>query len=204
VVVPQPVKQASSRNSSSFRAASHTGNTGFSDAAVAFASAPPRSRGWNDATATQQTTAVYEVQSHVTREYVSPASSNSFAAQQPRRAAEGTRPPANLVEDEVEMQWTHPDAAEVSAVERALSSLSVEDSVPDADPSQRYGIGASATMAAGSGPAVTDGHPLVHPAPDRKRSPSRPNMKAVLAGEMDGDNELDVPTFIRRHSSVHS
>jgi hypothetical protein len=62
-------------------------------------------------------------------------------------------------------------------------------------------------MAAGSGPAVTEGNPLVHPAPaptERKRSASRPSMKAVLSGEIDGDSELDVPTFIRRHSSVHS
>ena len=26
-------------------------------------------------------------------------------------------------------------------------------------------------------------------------------MKAVLAGEIDTENELDVPTFIRRHST---
>lgn len=197
VVMPEPARPMSSRSSSGYRTATQTG--GFSDAAVAFATAPARG-------SSQQITAPYEVQTQVTREYVSPASSASFAAQQPRRAAEGTRPPANVVDDEVEMQWTHPDAAEVSAVERALSSLS-DDSIPDADPSQRYGVGYSATMAAGSGPAVTEGNPLVHPAPaptERKRSASRPSMKAVLSGEIDGDSELDVPTFIRRHSSVHS
>ncbi len=196
VVVPHTVKPMSARSSGSFRAVTQSG---FSDAAVAFASATARG-------SSQRVTAPYEIQTQTTRDYVSPASSASFAAQQPRRAAEGTRPPANLVEDEVEMQWTHPDAAEVSAVERALSSLS-DDSVPDAEPSQRYGTGFSATMAAGSGPAVTEGNPLVHPAPvqaERKRSPSRPSMKAVLSGELEGENELDVPTFIRRHSSVHS
>jgi hypothetical protein len=28
-------------------------------------------------------------------------------------------------------------------------------------------------------------------------------MKAVLAGEIDTESELDVPTFIRRHNSTH-
>jgi hypothetical protein len=28
-------------------------------------------------------------------------------------------------------------------------------------------------------------------------------MKAVLAGEIDTDNELDVPTFLRRHNTTH-
>ena len=54
-------------------------------------------------------------------------------------------------------------------------------------------------MANGSGPAPVDGTPLVQP--DRKRAQSRPSMKAVLAGEIDTENELDVPTFIRRHSA---
>jgi hypothetical protein len=29
-------------------------------------------------------------------------------------------------------------------------------------------------------------------------------MKTVLSGEIDTDNELDVPTFIRRHSASQS
>jgi len=28
-------------------------------------------------------------------------------------------------------------------------------------------------------------------------------MKAVLSGEIDTESELDVPTFIRRHSATH-
>jgi hypothetical protein len=57
-------------------------------------------------------------------------------------------------------------------------------------------------MANGSGPSTpADGAPLV--SPDRKRAQSRPSMKAVLAGEIDTESELDVPTFIRRHSSQH-
>jgi hypothetical protein len=54
-------------------------------------------------------------------------------------------------------------------------------------------------MASGSGPAPAEGQPLV--APDRKRAQSRPSMKTVLAGEIDTESELDVPTFIRRHSA---
>jgi hypothetical protein len=39
--------------------------------------------------------------------------------------------------------------------------------------------------------------------PDRKRAQSRPSMKAVLAGEIDTESELDVPTFLRRHNVQH-
>jgi cell division protein FtsZ len=54
-------------------------------------------------------------------------------------------------------------------------------------------------VASGSGPATpVDGTPLVEP---RKRAQSRPSMKAVLTGEIDTESELDVPTFIRRHSA---
>ena len=49
--------------------------------------------------------------------------------------------------------------------------------------------------------APVDGNPLVQP--DRKRAQSRPSMKAVLAGEIDTESELDVPTFIRRHNATH-
>jgi hypothetical protein len=67
--------------------------------------------------------------------------------------------------------------------------------VPAGEPSQR--------MASGSGPSTpVDGQPLVHPA-DRKRAQSRPSLKAVLAGEIDTESELDVPTFIRRHHPTH-
>ena len=81
--------------------------------------------------------------------------------------------------------------AEVNTLESALTNL---DPVPEGDLSNR--------MAAGSGPATpVDGTPLVQP--DRKRAQSRPSMKAVLAGEIDTESELDVPTFIRRHNSTH-
>jgi len=57
-------------------------------------------------------------------------------------------------------------------------------------------------LASGSGPAPSSGEPVIYPS-DRKRAQSRPSMKAVLAGEIDTENELDVPTFIRRHSATH-
>jgi cell division protein FtsZ len=59
---------------------------------------------------------------------------------------------------------------------------------------------AAPRLAHGSGPAPVEGAPLIQPA-DRKRAQSRPSMKAVLAGEVDNDSELDVPTFIRRHNA---
>ncbi len=78
-----------------------------------------------------------------------------------------------------------------AAIERTIAELS--EPVP----------GGSVELAAGSGPAPTsDPVPVVYPT-DRKRAQSRPSMKAVLAGEIDTENELDVPTFIRRHSSAH-
>jgi hypothetical protein len=73
---------------------------------------------------------------------------------------------------------------------RALEELNV----PEGEPSQK--------LATGSGPAMPEGNPLVQPS-DRKRAQSRPSMKAVLAGEIDTESELDVPTFIRRHSPTH-
>jgi cell division protein FtsZ len=78
-----------------------------------------------------------------------------------------------------------------SPVDRAIAELS--SPVPEHEPSQK--------LATGSGPAPADGTPLVHP--DRKRAQSRPSIKTVLAGEIDTENELDVPTFIRRHSATH-
>ena len=112
---------------------------------------------------------------------------------QPYAAAPVTarRPVAQLVEEpEIDIAWTQPELAEVNAIERTLADLS--EPVPEGD--------FYVKMAHGSGPmAPVDGTPLVQP--DRKRAQSRPSMKAVLSGEIDTDNELDVPTFIRRHNT---
>jgi cell division protein FtsZ len=100
---------------------------------------------------------------------------------------------AQVVEEpDVHIEWATPDMNEVSTIERAHADYS--EPVPESDYSQR--------LAAGSGPATPpDGSPLIQP--DRKRAQSRPSMKAVLAGEIDTESELDVPTFIRRHSTTH-
>jgi hypothetical protein len=83
--------------------------------------------------------------------------------------------------------------ADVHAVERALDEL--DEPIPG-----------ETRMASGSGPATpVEGTPYVAPrSDDRKRAQSRPSMKAVLAGEIDTENELDVPTFIRRHSATNA
>ena len=104
------------------------------------------------------------------------------ANRQPTRAAE---------DPEIHFEWAQPEIVEVNAMERALAELSTP--VPEGEPSAR--------MASGSGPAAPEGTPLVHP--DRKRAQSRPSMKAVLAGEIETETELDVPTFLRRHNSQH-
>jgi cell division protein FtsZ len=130
----------------------------------------------------------YEPAGQITRDYPPPIP--------PRTPARTTTPP-RADELDIELQWETPDHNEMSAVERALNDLS--DPVP-----------ADAKMAHGSGPAAPQGEPLVYPnsgtpsagGPDRKRAQSRPSMKAVLAGEIDTDSELDVPTFIRRHSTL--
>jgi len=115
----------------------------------------------------------YDISSQTTKEYPAPM---------PPRG--GTKAQAVVVDE--------PDIhVEYDTVERTLAELSAP--VPEGEPSQK--------MATGSGPAPADGAPLVHP--DRKRAQSRPSMKTVLAGEIDTESELDVPTFIRRHSATH-
>jgi cell division protein FtsZ len=128
-------------------------------------------------TATPQIALPYNISTQITKEYPAPMP--------PRRAA------SVVEEPEINIDWDRTDTNELTAVEQALSDLA--DPVPDFDPSAR--------MAHGSGPAPVDGTPLVQP--DRKRAQSRPSMKTVLSGEIDTESELDVPTFIRRHSATH-
>jgi hypothetical protein len=86
--------------------------------------------------------------------------------------------PAQVVEEpDIDVTWEHP-----------------EDTQTGMEPAE--------ALASGSGPAPASGTPLVQP--DRKRAQSRPSMKTVLSGEIDTDSELDVPTFIRRHSASQS
>jgi cell division protein FtsZ len=133
----------------------------------------------------QQITLPYDVSTQITKEYPPPVA--------PRASSSAPRVQAQIVDEpDIHFEWAQPDLAEVNTIEKALADLA--DPVPEGEPSQK--------LATGSGPATpADGAPLVQP--DRKRAQSRPSMKAVLAGEIDTENELDVPTFIRRHSSQH-
>jgi cell division protein FtsZ len=116
------------------------------------------------------------------------ASSSQITKEYPVLSAK--RPPAQIIEEpEINIDWDRPDTGELTAVEQALADLA--EPVPGPE---------HARMASGSGPAPVDGAPLVQP--DRKRAQSRPSMKAVLSGEIDTEAELDVPTFIRRHSAT--
>jgi hypothetical protein len=126
----------------------------------------------------------YDASSQITRDYPPPMP--------PRLPSRTTTPPPRADEPDIELDWGQPDVVEMTAVEKALSDLS--DPIPAGEPSQK--------MAAGSGPAAPTGEQLV--TPDRKRAQSRPSMKAVLAGEIEAENELDVPTFLRRHNSVNT
>jgi cell division protein FtsZ len=86
------------------------------------------------------------------------------------------KPAAHVVEEpDIDVTWDHPEMSDSESADG---------------------------FASGSGPAPVEGTPLVQP--DRKRAQSRPSMKTVLSGEIDTDNELDVPTFIRRHSATQS
>jgi cell division protein FtsZ len=126
--------------------------------------APARNSG------SQQVTMPYDVSTQITREY--PPTKKAAAV---------------VVEEEVDVS----DLNELTAVERALAELGVDDPVPE-DVSVRF--------ATGSGPAPVDGQPLVHP--ERKKPLPRPSLKSVLSGEIEGESELDVPTFIRRHGTT--
>jgi hypothetical protein len=123
----------------------------------------------------------YDVSTQTTKEYPAPILT-------PRASMQ--RMPAQVVEEpDIDVTWASDN--EVSEVERALSELA--ESIPQGEVSQR--------MASGSGPNTPiEGTPLVQPN-ERKRAQSRPSMKTVLSGEIDTENELDVPTFIRRHST---
>ncbi|MEJ7600643.1 MAG: cell division protein FtsZ [Kofleriaceae bacterium] len=130
----------------------------------------------NRRTSSPQITMPYDVSSQVTKEYPLP---------------QVRRQPAQIVDEpEIHVQWEQEH--ETSSIERALAELC--EPVPEGEPSTR--------LAHGSGPSPVEGAPLVQP--DRKRAQSRPSMKTVLAGEIDTESELDVPTFIRRHSATHS
>jgi hypothetical protein len=129
----------------------------------------------------QQVTLPYDNASVTTREY--PATIVPPA----RKASGEIKAQAMVVEDaEVDVSWSD---GEMSAVERALSELHVDDSVPEAELSQR--------MAMGSAPVPGDAVPA--PTSGARRQPPRPSLRGILGDEV--ENELDVPTFIRRHSA---
>jgi cell division protein FtsZ len=131
----------------------------------------------------QQVTLPYDQASVTTREY--PA---TLVPPATRRASGEIKTPAVVVEDaDVDVQWTE---GELSAVDQALQALQVEEPVPEREPSVR--------MATGSGPSTTD-NAIPVAAPQGKRgNQSRPTFRNILGD--DGDNELDVPAFFRRHN----
>jgi cell division protein FtsZ len=149
----------------------------------------------NRSSSSQQITLPYDASTQITREYPPPPVL-------PARLRSGeihAKPQAHLVEEpEIDVKWDVPDQAELTAVERALAELALDGSgdvpVPEAhEYSQR--------LASGSSPVAVGGEPIVHP--ERKRPLPRPSMKQMMAAELDGgDNELDVPTFIRRHHTT--
>jgi cell division protein FtsZ len=151
--------------------------TGF-DRAAQVAAPPEPQRTVRTVSKPHQVMLPYDVSTQTTKEYPAPIVA-------PRKA--------QADEPDIHVQWTMPEMADVHAVERALDEL--DEPIPG-----------ETRMASGSGPATpVEGTPYVAPrSDDRKRAQSRPSMKAVLAGEIDTENELDVPTFIRRHSATNA
>ncbi len=161
--------------------------TGFDRAGKAVPIMPEPSRPVPSRSRTsQQVTLPYDHASVTTRDYP------STIVPPARKASGEIRTPAVVVDDaDVDVRWTD---NELSAVEQALTDLQIEEPVPEREPSVR--------VAMGSGPSPAD--PAI-PAPvmERKRvSQSRPMLKGILGD--DGDHELDVPTFIRRHNASQS
>jgi cell division protein FtsZ len=156
--------------------------TGFDRAGKTVAAAPETPAPVRQRTS-QQVTLPYDNASVTTREY--PATMVPPA----RKTSGEIRPPALVVEDaDVDVSWSD---GELSAVERALSELHVDDAAPEAE--------LSARVAMGSGPAPGD--PAIAAALPR-RVPPRPSLKGILGD--DTESELDVPTFIRRHTASQS
>ena len=153
--------------------------TGFNTAAKIVAPAPEVStpvahRGRTS----QQVTLPYDNASVTTKEY--PATLIPPA----RKASGEIKTQAMVIEDaDVDVSWSD---GELTAVEKALADLNVEDAAPEHELSVR--------VAMGSGPAADAAAP-----PLPRRTPPRPSLKGVLGD--DAENELDVPTFIRRHSA---
>jgi len=136
--------------------------------------------GFNHAAKTQivvpETTPAPQVQPQVTRRSAPAQPYDASTVITKEYPPVARKQPAVLIEEpEIDVQW---DTGDESC-----------DPVPE--------------LAHGSGPAPVDGTPLVAPT-ERKRAQSRPSMKTVLSGEIDTESELDVPTFIRRHSATHS
>jgi len=130
----------------------------------------------------------YDVSSQITREYPTQIT-RDYPPPIPPRISQQLKAQAQLVEEpDVQIEWA------TSELDATIDELSAPVPALGADPSMK--------LASGSGPSMPEGQPLVHPA-DRKRAQSRPSMKAVLAGEIDTESELDVPTFIRRHNPTH-
>jgi cell division protein FtsZ len=125
----------------------------------------------------------YDAQSQTTRDYPPPAIPPRRTSTEP-----GYRLAAQIVDEpEIHVTW----AAEELAVERALDELGA------AEEAESGGV----RFAAGSGPQSVDGAPLIQPG-ERKKPMPRPSLKTVLSADLDGDSELDVPTFIRRSNTL--
>jgi cell division protein FtsZ len=183
--------------------------TGFDRSAKTIEPPVPTPQPVNRGRTSQQVTLPYDNASVTTREYpatlVPPARKTAGeidptgASPPPHRhgrqsptpydLASSVKAPALLVEDaEVDVSWSD---GEMSAVERALSELHVDDSVPEPELSQR--------MAMGSAPVPGDAVAAPTAGSMARRAPPRPSLKGILGDEV--ENELDVPTFIRRHTA---
>jgi cell division protein FtsZ len=129
----------------------------------------------------------YDISAQTTKEY-------PVVPMPPKLPPSAMRQAQIVDEPEIDIDWERgePGATEI---ERAVADLA--ESVPATEPSLPV------KMAHGSGPAPVEGTPMVAPA-ERGRAKSRPSMAAVLAGELEAETDLEVPAFIRRHTTAHT
>ena len=118
----------------------------------------------------------------------------------------------DLIEDNDTERMAYDDEVpiieDMSEVEYALAEIE-EDTIPaDMDLEPEIEIERPSHFAHGSGPTLTEPArraATAVPAPVRRKRefpPVHPTLRDVLESELSGDSELDVPTFIRRHSSL--
>ena len=125
--------------------------------------------------------------------------------------APAPRPRARTTGQHAQQQWLdHPDTGvdgyyleedEPAQVEHALDEM---EQVTTRQPMIQPRDPEAPRFAHGTGPTPAEGTPVPEKGKARRRNEFprvHPSLRSVLSSELDDESELDVPTFIRRHST---